>query len=113
MDIPNSVMQELTDYVRDMIADEGITEDNIDDGLHIAFNENYYIVGYYNCEQWLAKHDISAWEAIEMVLEYEKDNYGEVLTTEINAERIVNLFVLICGEQIDYHALLEEKNEVV
>ncbi len=64
-----------------------------------AFNEDYYIIGYYQAEQWLKSHDISAFEAIEYVIDYEKDNFGESLT-HINSEAIVNMYVYIKGEDI-------------
>ena len=69
---------------------------------HHAFNEDYYIIGYYNAEQWLKKHDVSAFEVIEKVIEWENDVLGEctLKSEDINSEKIVNLYVYIKGEEL-------------
>ena len=70
------------------------------------FNEDYYIIGYYNCEQWLKKHNLSTFEAIEIVQEYERTNFGET-NTELNSESIVNMLAYIYGEELLYHCMDE------
>ena len=95
-----SIELELKQHIADLIADDVLTVDNQDDWHFHAFNEDYYLIGYYNCEQWLAKHDVSAFEAIETIREYEQDNFGEVLTKFDNAESVVNMYVYILGEEV-------------
>ena len=96
----NSIKQELEQHVQDLINDGVLTEGNQDEWHFHAFNEDYYLIGYYNCEQWLVKHNVSVFEAIETIREYEMDNFGEVNTKFDNAESVVNMYVYILGEEI-------------
>ena len=96
----DSIRLELTEHVQMLINDKVLTQDNIDDWHFHAFNEDYYLIGYYNCEQWLKQHDVSAFEAINDIVEYEQDNFGEVYTKLDNSESVVNMYAYILGEQI-------------
>lgn len=106
-----SVITELELHVIDLINDGAINADNLDDAHHIAFNEDYYIIGYYNADQWLKKHDISAWEAIDYVIEQEQYHFGEsyIKPGDVNSERIVNLYVYFAGYEIDINNLYEQE----
>ena len=88
-----SIREELTNYINDC-KNEGrdITHFNL-------FNEDYYMIGYYNASEWLKTHEIDAFEAIDIVRDYEMENLGE-FTTEINSEKIVNMLVYIYGEEL-------------
>ena len=100
----NSINNELLLHIKDYIIDNDlINEDlgDINELHHDIFNTDYYIIGYYNCEQWLKKHNINTFEAIEYVQQYEKDNFGET-NTDINSEKIVNMIAYIVGEEILY-----------
>lgn len=91
--------QHIIDII-DLLNDDTNDDETDFSELHQhAFNDGYYIIGYYQAEQWLKRHDISAFEAIDEVVQYEKDNFGEV-TTPINSEAIVNMYVYIKGEEI-------------
>lgn len=61
------------------------------------FNEDYFVIGYYNAEKLLESY--GTWRAIEEVLEYEQSNFGEV-TTEVNSEKIANMLAYINGEKL-------------
>ena len=90
----DELLVHIIDYVSECDDDHEFTE------LHNeCFNEDYYIIGYYQASQWLKKHNIDAFEAIECVIDYEKYNFGEV-NTKINSEAIVNMYVYIVGEAI-------------
>ena len=114
----NSVELELLEHAIETLENrDGDAED-----LHYhAFNENYYLIGHYKAEKWLEKHEISAWEAIEEVIEWEDANFGEVnlKAKDINAERIVNLYVYVMGEKVlaefdlDSEDLLAEMKEAL
>jgi hypothetical protein len=93
----NSVKTELLEHIKDCITYGQITDQNIEDWHHDLFNVDYYIIGYYQCGEWLKKHEIGAFEAIETVVDYEKENFGTI-HTDINAEAIVNMYVFIEGE---------------
>ena len=46
-----TIKTELTEHINDY---------NKEDRNHFTmFNEDYYIIGYYNAEQWLKKHDLN------------------------------------------------------
>jgi hypothetical protein len=100
-----SIKVELQQHVQDLIENEALTPDNVDEWHHIAFNQDYYIIGYYNAEEWLKQHDVSAFEAIADIVEYEKDNFGEVTSKLDNAESVVNMYVYILGEEIISEAI--------
>jgi hypothetical protein len=94
-----SIKQELLSYIDDSIIDRVITNDNQDDWHFHLFNEDYYIIGHYNAEQWFKHHKISSWEAIKKVQEYQMDNFGKV-NLHPSPENTVNLYVYICGEEL-------------
>jgi hypothetical protein len=96
----NSIKTELKAHVLSFIQCNVLTADNQDEWHNIAFNEDHYLIGYYNCEQWLIKHNVGAFEAIETIVEYEEGNFGEVHTKLDNAESVVNMYVYIQGEEL-------------
>jgi hypothetical protein len=98
----NSIRLELLSYLKDLVNDGVLTDDNRDEWHYEAFNADYYIVGYYNAEQWLKRHDISAFEAIADCIEFDRDMFGEVhlKPEDINPEKIVNLYTYIKGEEL-------------
>ena len=89
--------QQHLSMILDTINDDRITDDNIEDLHHIVFNEDYFIIGYYQANQWIEENFNSTFEAIDIVREYEVDNFGE-MTTDINSEKIANMLSYICGE---------------
>tara|TARA_R100000654_G_scaffold3173_2_gene10986 strand:- start:1211 stop:1516 length:306 start_codon:yes stop_codon:yes gene_type:complete len=71
------------------------------DEIHFhAFNEDYYIIGYYQAEQWLKKHGLEVFEAIGICQEFEKEHFGELQTTYDNAETLVNHLVYWYGLEL-------------
>ena len=99
-----SIKDELLEHIKERISDEVITEDNFEDAHHYAFNQDYYIIGCYNAEQWLAKHNLSAFEAIQMCIQYEKDNFGEVTKEYEDAETTVNMLAYVIGQDVTPYA---------
>ena len=95
-----SIREELQAHITDLIADEVLTQENKDDWHFEAFNSDYYLIGYYNCEQWLKEHDVSAFEAIQTVKDYDLCNFGEVYTDLSCPEKVVNMYVYILGEEL-------------
>ena len=83
-----------------------------DNELHNRiFNEDYYLIGYYNCEKWLENR---VFDVIECVQEWEEMNFGEAYTKVSNSEKLVNMYVYIIGEEIvsDYRNQLEEEGVI-
>ena len=96
----NSIKAELKAHILSRIEDGVLTPDNQDEWHFHSFNEDYYLIGTYNCEQWLIKHKVSAFEAINEIVEYEQESFGEVNTKLDNAESVVNMYVYIKGEEL-------------
>ena len=96
----NSIKTELKEYIKDNMS--GV--DCNDEDLHFhLFNEDFYIIGYYKAEQWLKKHNISVFEGIQFVQDYERENFGDdAVQTYDNAEKLVNMIVYIIGEELIY-----------
>lgn len=63
------------------------------------FNTDYFIIGYYQAEQWLIAN-VGIFAAIGEIVKYEKDNFGEVSTDIESSEKVVNMYAYIKGEEI-------------
>lgn len=98
----NSVKTELKSHLLDLINDGVLTNDNQGDWHFHAFNESYYCIGYYQCSEWLKKHDIGEFEAAGICTEYEVDNFGECTKVYDNSEKTVNMLAYIWGEELLY-----------
>ena len=111
----NSIKQELQEYIEVAIYERYKSSEDIPSEIsdlhHELFNEDYYIIGYYQAEQWLEKHGLSAFAAISEVQEYEEFNFGEKNVYD-NAEKLVNMLVYIYGEQFLYEHEEEIYSEV-
>ena len=66
---------------------------------HYIFNEDYFIIGCYQAEEWL-KNNYGIFSAIEKIKEYEQDNFGEMTTDLSSSENVVNMLVYILGEEL-------------
>lgn len=108
-----SIINELIAHAQDLIESGHINQDNIDDAHHIAFNEDYYIIGFYQADEWLKKHGVSPWDAIGYVIEQQEEMLGEVilLPDDCNSEHVVNQLVFFAGCQVDFEDLLSEVEE--
>ena len=91
----NTIREELTEYINEN-KDDYSKED-----LHFhLFNEDYYIIGYYEAGQWLKKHDIGELEGAGICTQYEKDQFGECNTVYDNTEKVVNMLTYIWGYEL-------------
>jgi hypothetical protein len=99
----NTIKTELKQYIQDNVLLTDEQKDNMDDLHFHLFNEDYYIIGYYKAEQWLKEHNISVFEGLEFVQDYERENFGDdAIGTYDNAEKLVNMIVYIIGEELIY-----------
>ena len=110
-----SIKTELLNHILDRINDRVLTTENRDDWHFHCFNEDYYIIYHSKAVEWLKNHELDTFEAIEIVKDYETDNFGE-LTTNINPESIVNMLAYIYGEELinsfDAESVEELKEEI-
>ena len=97
-----SIKTELTAHLLDLINDGVLTDDNREDWHFHAFNEDYYIIGYYQAYEWLKKHSIDSFEAVGICQQYEIDNFGEASSVYDNSEKVVNMLADIYGEELLY-----------
>lgn len=95
-----SVKIELVNHIIDRMND--LELDTLDDLHQDCFNSDYYIIGYYQASQWLKQHNIDPFEAVADVINWERENLGEVYLKpeEINSESIVNKLVYAYGEEL-------------
>jgi hypothetical protein len=63
-----------------------------------VFNTDYYIIGTYEAKEALREYDV--FDAIELVRDYEKDNFGEIYTDLSNPEKLINMVYYIIGEEV-------------
>ena len=93
-----SINEELLQYVKDNASNYDCLEEDLH---HELFNSDYYLIGYYKCEQWLKKHFVSAFDGIAFVQDYERENFGDdAVRIYDNAEKLVNMIVYILSENI-------------
>jgi hypothetical protein len=94
-----SILKELKQHLIETVKDIYSDDTDFSELHHKAFNEDHYIIGYYQANAWLKKHDVDAFDAIAYVVEQEQSHFGAIDWTpmDINSERIVNLMVYFAG----------------
>lgn len=65
---------------------------------HEVFNTDYYVIGTSAAKKILTELDV--FECIELVQNYEKDNFGEVCTELSNPEKLLNMVYYIVGDEV-------------
>lgn len=63
-----------------------------------VFNTDYYIIGTYAAKEALKEYDV--FEAIELVQNYEKEEFGEIYTDLSDPEKLINMVYYIIGNEI-------------
>jgi len=104
----------IKDYLLQYLEDNDLTIKEVieDEDLHSkVFNEDHYIIGYYNAEQWLInEHGTNyTFEVLSYVQEQEREQLGEVETTFDNAETLVNHYAYWLG----YEVIAEIQEELI
>ena len=93
--------QDVKNYIIDQLNNDVGLDQHISDLHHYLLNEDYFIIGYYQAEQWLKKDSI--FNAIETIKEYEESNFGKVSTDLSSSESVANMLAYILGEEILYN----------
>ena len=88
---------------REAIADIIETLENGFDGYYCdlhneVFNTDYYIVGTYRAKEVLREYDV--FDAIELVQDYEKEQFGEIYTDLSDPEKLINMVYYIVGDEV-------------
>ena len=95
--------QDVKDYIIDQLESDVGLDQHISDLHHYLLNEDYFIIGYYQAEQWLKKDNGSVFEAIETIKDYEQSNFGQISTDLSSSENVANMLAYILGEEILYN----------
>jgi len=74
---------------------------------HEVFNTDYYITETYEAKKALEEYDV--FDAIEKVLTYEKDTFGEVYTDLSDPKKLINMLFYIIGEEVIWEMLERSK----
>jgi len=88
-------LKENRDYLKDNLG----RYSDINELHNMIFNTDYFLIGYYQCEQWLKD---KTFECIGIIQDYENDQFGEVSTDLSNSENVVNMYAYIVGEELLY-----------
>ena len=92
----------MKDSVREELM-QHINDTELESRNHFTmFNEDYYIIGYYNASEWLKKHGIGEFEGASICREFEDENFGESQTVFDNSETLVNHLVYWYGQELCY-----------
>jgi len=94
----NELKKDVASYMISQLEDQVGLDNDVSDLHHYLLNENYFIIGYYQAEQWLKKDSI--FNAIETIKEYEQSNFGQVSTDFSSSEKVANMLAYILGEEI-------------
>jgi hypothetical protein len=103
-----TIEQDVKNMVLDAINDERLTDMNICDIHNEVFNTDYFIIGTYEAKKYLEAFGV--FEAIEIVRDYEVDNFGECNTDLSDPEKIVNMLAYIKGEEFLNSLVTIKKN---
>ncbi len=100
-DFNKATLEQHASMILDALNDNRITDQMIRDGdiHHEVFNTDYFIISYYEASKWINENFGDAFNAINIVKEYELDTFGE-MNTKVDSESIANMLSYICGEQV-------------
>lgn len=98
-DFNKKLLEEHKQMIIDAIKDEVVTDSNIDDLHYLVFNQTPLFIYTSDCIEWIDENFDNAFNAIEIVIRYEKDNFCEI-TTKTDPYHICNMLSYICGEEV-------------
>lgn len=106
----DEIKKELLNYLED--NDLTLSQALEDDDLHYnVYNSDYFIIGYYNAEQWLIEDDRNyTFEVLGYVQEQEEIALGTIEKID-NAERLVNLYAYWLGYEVIAELQAEQEEE--
>ena len=90
--------QDVKDYLVQQLQDDVGLDNDINNLHHYLINQDYFLIGYYNCRKWLEKE--SVFEAIEKIKDYEQSNFGEVTTDFSDEEKTANMLAYVLADEI-------------
>ena len=97
---------DIEDYFNDWLDSNDMTvkqayEKYGVDLFDFVFNQDYFIIGYYQAEQWLIDDgDNMTFQVLSYVMNQEQEHFGEVSTVFDNAETLVNHYAYWVGREV-------------
>lgn len=92
-------LQEVAQDVIDKLND-GTGLDVYGCDLHNElFNTDYRIIGRYAAERWLIDN-IGVFNSIDIIIQYERRNFGEICTDLTKPENVLNMIYYIVGNEV-------------
>tara|TARA_R110002126_G_scaffold278712_1_gene425335 strand:- start:33 stop:419 length:387 start_codon:yes stop_codon:yes gene_type:complete len=99
MKTQNQTNEELKSLIIDAINDNRLNDMSVSEIHNEVFNSDYFIIGRYAAEQWLINNG-GIFNAIEIIKDYELDNFETVNTDFSEPEKVCNMYVYILGEEL-------------
>jgi hypothetical protein len=94
-----NTQQELKSLIIDAINDNRLNDKPVNEIHNEVFNTDYFIIGRFEAEKWLINNG-GIFNAIEIIKDYELDNFGTVNTDFSEAEHVCNMYTYILGEEL-------------
>ena len=107
----DEIKQTLLDYIEDNKLT--LSAALQDDDLHFnVYNSDYFIIGYYNAENWLInEHGTNyTFDVLQYVHEQSEVNFGTIEKIT-DAERLVNLYAYWLGYEVIAELQAEQEEE--
>lgn len=111
--------KELLELVKEEIEHNCLKTDTIGERYGYAydlhqklFNSEHYFVYTYDCNNFINSQFDNAFNAIDIVKDYEESNFGS-FNTHITPFRIANMLIYIIGEDLLYNVLNVEDETTI
>jgi len=106
----DEIKNELLNYIED--NNLTLVDALNNDDLHFnVYNSDYFIIGYYNAEQWLIDEGRNyTFEVLEYVQEKSEEMFGTIEKIT-DAERLVNLYSYWLGYEVIADLQAEQEEE--
>ena len=100
--IVKSIVEDMSDKLSDMYSGGSFNYELVGAELHNELcNTGYFIIGRQKAIDFVGD---KAFQAMDIIKEYEQFNFGEVATDFCEPEKVVNMLAYIIGEQVLSHS---------
>ena len=109
-----SIEKELINYGVDFMNEmQEVDLTDLHELHYTIFNDDYYIIGYYNAEQWCKKHNVNVFEALDYIRKNQMFHFGEDNTEILDYEKLVNHLVFWVSTELMEEIKSEYLNQFV
>ena len=98
-------LREIAEYMDNQDFRDAYVSDLHND----IFNTDYYIISRYQAKEWMGA---DAFDMIGDVVDYEKDNFGEICCDLSEPEQVVNMWVYVEGWNIIHECYETVRDEL-